>query len=67
MQGLVDIVRINPSSIKSLAWLTLSNYNIKSKAPIFIDGCCNGYWHKIEGMACIKSSSPSQSKFNVKT
>ena len=53
MQGFVDIVRINPSSLESLTWLTLFKHNMQGKAPISLDGYCNGYWHKIEGMACV--------------
>lgn len=53
MKGLVDVVRINPSSIDSLAWLTMFRHNMEGKAPISLEGYCNGYWHKIEGMACI--------------
>lgn len=53
MNGLVDIVRINPNSLESLTWLTLFRHNLDGKAPISLDGYCNGYWHKIEGMACV--------------
>ncbi|WP_283787701.1 U32 family peptidase [Bermanella sp. WJH001] len=53
MKELVDVVRINPNSVESLTWLTLFRHNMEGKAPISIDGYCNGYWHKIEGMACV--------------
>lgn len=53
MKELVDVVRINPNSVESLTWLTLFRHNMEGKAPISLDGYCNGYWHKIEGMACV--------------
>lgn len=53
MQGLVDIVRISPSSKDTLSWLTMFEQNLHGLAPISIDGYCNGYWHKIEGMTCV--------------
>ncbi len=55
MQGLVDIVRISPNSPESLAWLTLFKQNIKGDSPIKLQDYCNGYWHKIEGMATIEA------------
>ena len=51
MHGLVDVVRISPSSTDSLGWLTLFKKNQQGDAPISLQGYCNGYWHKIEGMA----------------
>lgn len=51
MHGLVDVVRISPSSTDSLGWLTLFKKNLQGDAPISLQGYCNGYWHKIEGMA----------------
>ena len=53
MENLVDIVRISPSSKESLAWLTLFQQNVSGHAPISLEGYCNGYWHKIEGMASV--------------
>jgi len=53
MQGLVDMVRISPTSVDSLGWLTLFQQNSKGEASISIDGYCNGYWHKIPGMASV--------------
>lgn len=53
MQGLVDMVRISPSGKESLAWLTLFQQNVDGKAAVSIDGYCNGYWHKIEGMMSV--------------
>jgi len=50
MEGLVDIVRVSPSSHESLAWVSrFANKNIDSDS-YSLDGACNGYWHKIEGM-----------------
>lgn len=51
MHSLVDVVRISPSSTDSLGWLTLFKKNQQGDAPISLQGYCNGYWHKIEGMA----------------
>ncbi len=51
MQGLVDIVRISPNTPESLAWLTLFKQNLDGSSPISLTDYCNGYWHKIEGMA----------------
>jgi len=53
MQDLVDVVRINPSSIESLTWLTLFKQNMQGQGPVSTSGYCNGYWHKISGMALV--------------
>lgn len=53
MTGTVDLVRISPSNKDSLAWLTLFQQNLSGQAPISLEGYCNGYWHKIEGMASV--------------
>ena len=53
MQGLVDMVRINPHSLESLTWLTLFKQNMQGKAPVSTKDYCNGYWHKIPGMSLV--------------
>jgi len=53
MQGLIDIVRISPSSIDSIAWLEAFKENEQGEKPRTIEASCNGFWHKIEGMACV--------------
>lgn len=53
MQDLVDVVRINPNSVESLTWLTLFKQNMQGNAPLSTAGYCNGYWHKISGMALV--------------
>ncbi len=51
MTDLVDIVRISPNTPDSLAWLTLFRQNQNGSSPIALQQYCNGFWHKIEGMA----------------
>jgi len=51
MHDLVDIVRISPNSPDSLAWVTMFQQNQDGSSPIALKDFCNGYWHKIEGMA----------------
>ncbi len=51
MKGLVDIVRISPNTQDSLAWLTLFKQNLHGDSAIALQDYCNGFWHKIEGMA----------------
>lgn len=53
MQGLVDIVRISPHNIDSIAWVKLFRQSLEDNTRINLDGFCNGYWHKIEGMKAI--------------
>ncbi len=54
MNPLVDIVRISPNSAESLAWLTLFKQNINGGSSISLQDYCNGFWHKIEGMATVE-------------
>jgi len=51
MHDLVDVVRISPNSPDSLAWVTMFQQNLDGSSPIALKDFCNGYWHKIEGMA----------------
>lgn len=51
MEGLVDIVRISPSGAESLQWIERFKERLHGGAALNIDDCCNGYWHKIEGMS----------------
>ncbi len=51
MKGLVDIVRISPNSLDSLSWVDQFQSNLEGNTPINLQDFCNGYWHKIEGMA----------------
>ncbi len=51
MTELVDVVRINPVNEDSLSWVNKFNHNLEGKHPQKVEGFCNGYWHKIEGMA----------------
>lgn len=53
MQGLVDIIRISPHSIESIEWIERFTNSISSPETIAMDGFCNGYWHKIEGMKAL--------------
>lgn len=50
MQGLVDIIRISPHSIESIEWVERFKDNLIKPIAIDMQGYCNGYWHKIEGM-----------------
>lgn len=50
MDGLVDIVRISPDSPAALQWVESFRDNLNGQSPASLDGFCNGYWHKIEGM-----------------
>lgn len=50
MHDLVDIARISPDSIESLAWLDKFKSNVEGQTSFDTHNFCNGYWHKIEGM-----------------
>jgi len=55
MQGLVDIVRLSPSSIGDLAMLARFRANEQGNAP-FAGAAqpeCNGYWYRVAGLAQI--------------
>lgn len=54
MAGLVDIVRISPHSMAALDWVDKFRNALEDKARIPLEGFCNGYWHKIEGMKAIQ-------------
>ena len=54
MEGLVDIVRISPHSMESVNWIDKFRNALEDKTRISLEGFCNGYWHKIEGMKAIQ-------------
>ena len=53
MEGLVDIVRISPHSMEAVEWVDKFRNALADKTRMPLDGFCNGYWHKIEGMKAI--------------
>ena len=54
MEGLVDIVRISPHSVEAIAWVDKFRNALELKTRTPLEGFCNGYWHKIEGMKAIQ-------------
>ena len=55
MHGIIDLVRLSPDSEAVLDWSDKFRENLYGKAPQCIEGYCNGYWHKIEGMKQVAS------------
>lgn len=53
MEGLVDIVRMSPHSLEVFDWLETFQQALRDNQRIPLQGYCNGYWHKIEGMKSI--------------
>ena len=53
MEGLVDIVRMSPHSLEVFDWLDTFQQAVRDNKRIPLQGYCNGYWHKIEGMKAI--------------
>ncbi len=53
MEGLVDIVRISPHSMEAIEWVDKFRNALADKSRMPLDGYCNGYWHKIEGMKSV--------------
>jgi len=53
MEGLVDIVRMSPHSLEVFDWLDTFQRALRDNQRIPLQGYCNGYWHKIEGMKAI--------------
>ena len=53
MEGLVDIVRMSPHSLEVFDWLDTFQRALRDNQRIPLQGYCNGYWHKIEGMKSI--------------
>jgi collagenase-like PrtC family protease len=53
MAGLVDIVRISPHSMEVIEWVDKFRNALIDQTRIPLEGFCNGYWHKIEGMKAI--------------
>lgn len=54
MQGLVDVVRISPHSLEAVEWVDTFRKALDIEIRMPLDGFCNGYWHKIEGMKAIQ-------------
>jgi collagenase-like PrtC family protease len=54
MEGLVDIVRISPHSMEAIDWVDKFRNAHVDKSRMSLEGFCNGYWHKIEGMKAIQ-------------
>ncbi len=54
MEGLVDIVRISPHSMEAIDWVDTFRNALVDKIRLPLEGFCNGYWHKIEGMKAIQ-------------
>jgi len=54
MAGLVDIVRMSPHSLEVFDWLGKFQHAIENNTRMSLEGFCNGYWHKIEGMKTIE-------------
>jgi len=53
MAGLVDIVRMSPHSLEVFDWLDKFENALVDHSRIPLEGFCNGYWHKIEGMKAV--------------
>ena len=53
MAGLVDVVRMSPHSFEVFDWLGKFQQAIENNTRMSLEGFCNGYWHKIEGMKAI--------------
>lgn len=53
MTGLVDIVRMSPHSLEVFDWLDKFQSALVNHRRISLEGFCNGYWHKIEGMKTV--------------
>ncbi len=53
MEGLVDIVRMSPHSLEVFDWLDTFQQAVRDNKRIPLQGYCNSYWHKIEGMKSI--------------
>lgn len=53
MTGLVDIVRMSPHSLEVFDWLDKFQSALVNHSRISLEGFCNGYWHKIEGMKTV--------------
>lgn len=54
MAGLVDVVRLSPHSLEVFDWLGRFQQALENNTRMSLEGFCNGYWHKIEGMKAIK-------------
>lgn len=53
MAGLVDVVRLSPSGLDTLDWLSRFHANQTGAAPqpLLAHQDCNGYWRRIPGMS----------------
>lgn len=56
MQGLVDIVRLSPSGIDTLAVIGQFRANETGQQPLALTarGDCNGYWQRVAGLELVK-------------
>lgn len=54
MAGLVDVVRMSPHSLEVFDWLGKFQQAIENNTRMSLEGFCNGYWHKIEGMKTVE-------------
>ena len=54
MAGLVDVVRMSPHSFEVFDWLGKFQQAIENNTRMSLEGFCNGYWHKIEGMKTVE-------------
>ncbi|MGK0405137.1 MAG: hypothetical protein ACJAR6_000507 [Oleispira sp.] len=50
----VDIVIISPPSMEAIDWADQFRNALVDKIRLPLEGFCNGYWHKIEGMKAIQ-------------
>lgn len=55
MEGLVDVVRLSPEGMDTLAMLDSFKANAQGQAPLALqqEHDCNGYWRKIPGMSLV--------------
>lgn len=55
MQGLVDIVRLSPQGIDTLAMIDRFRANEQGQAPLALahNADCNGYWRRLAGLELI--------------
>ncbi|MCW2475266.1 MULTISPECIES: U32 family peptidase [unclassified Symbiopectobacterium] len=55
MKGLVDIVRLSPQSLDTLALVDNFRANERGQAPLALtqDADCNGYWRRVAGLELV--------------
>lgn len=56
MQGLVDIVRLSPQDLGTLAMVEQfrANEHGENPLPLTDDADCNGYWRRVAGLALVR-------------